>query len=276
MIKLGSAALATSLAICVWAGAAKAGEVLDRVLEAKTVTVAVGTDWGPMSHMDENHELVGYDVDVAKQIAESLGVKVKFVTPGWDLIAAGKWEGRWDIAMGQMTPTKERAEKLDFPGTYMWGPSSAIVHKDSKVTKLSDLEGKVVGVSAGTTPEAYANHNFTPSWLNARPITYQFKPGEVKTYGSSNIAFDDLRLGDGVRLDAVLADTTLANDAIKAGYPLKILEPALYNSPGDVVVQHGDKEFSEKVAAAIKKMQDDGTLTKLSLKWYGADYSKEQ
>ncbi|RDJ04524.1 transporter substrate-binding domain-containing protein [Rhizobium grahamii] len=277
MIKrLGTAALAASFAVAAWTGAANAGEVLDRVLRTKTLTVAVGTDWGPVSHLDESNELAGYDVDVAKQIAASLGVEIKFVTPGWDLIAAGKWEGRWDVAMGQMTPTKERAERMDFPATYIWGPTSAVVHKDSKATKPSDLEGKVVGVSAGTTGEAYANHNFTPAWLNAEPITYQFKPAQVKTYGANTVALDDLRLGDGVRLDAVIGDTPIAHDAIKAGYPLKILEPALFNSPGDVAIERGDKELSDKIAAAVKQMENDGTLSKLSLKWYDVDYSKEQ
>ncbi|TIT37128.1 MAG: transporter substrate-binding domain-containing protein, partial [Mesorhizobium sp.] len=263
---------AASFAIAAWTGAATAGEVLDRVQRTKTLTVAVGTDWGAGSHLDESHEFVGYDVTIAKQIAASLGVEVKFVTPSWDLIAAG----RWDVAMGQMTPTKERAEKLDFPATYIWGPTSAVIHKDSKATKPSDLEGKVVGVTSGVTGEAYANHNLAPAWLNADPITYQFKPGKVKTYGTSNVAFDDLRLGDGVRLDAVIADTSIALDAIKAGYPLRVLEPALFNSPGDIAIQRGDKEFSDKIAAAVKQMKDDGTLSRLSMKWYGVDYSKEQ
>ncbi|ESX63783.1 amino acid ABC transporter substrate-binding protein [Mesorhizobium sp. LSHC420B00] len=271
-------AAAASLAIASVAssGHANAGAVLEKVLETKTLTVAVGTDWGPISHLDENHELVGYDVDIAKQIAKSLGVEAKFVTPGWDIITGGRWEGRWDVAMGQMVPTKVRADVFDFPAVYMWGPNSAIVHKDSKATKPSDLEGKMIGVTGGTSAEAYANHSLTPAWKNASPVHYQFKPGEVKTYGTSSIAFDDLRLGEGVRLDAVLTDTTVARDAIKAGYPLRILEPALFSAPGAIAVLPGDKEFSDKIAFTIKQMKDDGTLSKLSMKWYDADYSKEQ
>ncbi|WP_353642585.1 transporter substrate-binding domain-containing protein [Mesorhizobium sp. WSM2239] len=275
-ITMVGAAASLAIASVASSGQAEAGAVLDHVLATKTLTVAVGTDWGPISHLDENHELVGYDVDVANQIAKSLGVEAKFVTPGWDIITGGKWQGRWDVAMGQMVPTKARAEVFDFPAVYTWGPASAIVHKDSKATKLSDLEGKVVGVAGGTSAEAYANHDLTPAWENASPVHYQFKPGEVKTYGTTNIAFDDLRLGEGVRLDAVLTDTSIARDAIKSGYPLRILEPALFSAPGAIAVLPGDKEFSDKIAAAIKQMKDDGTLSKLSMKWYDADYSEEQ
>ncbi|MER8524652.1 transporter substrate-binding domain-containing protein, partial [Mesorhizobium sp. M1076] len=85
---------------------ANAGEVLDRVLQTKTLTVSVGTDWQKMSSLNDQHQLAGSDVDIAEAIAKYLGVKVKFVTPGWDIIAAGKWQGRWDLAMGEMTMTK--------------------------------------------------------------------------------------------------------------------------------------------------------------------------
>ncbi|RWP55530.1 transporter substrate-binding domain-containing protein [Mesorhizobium sp.] len=271
-----AAAASLTVAAVALSAKANAGAVLDNVLATKTLKVAVGADWGPLSHLDDSHELVGYDVDVAKAVAEHLGAQIQFVTPGWDIITGGKWQGRWDLAMGAMVPTKARAEALDFPAIYFWGPNSAIVHKDSKATTPSDLEGKVVGVAGDTSAEAYANHDLKPDWQNASPVQYQFKAGQVKIYGTTKIAFDDLRLGDGVRLDAVIVDTTFARDSIKAGYPLKILEPPLFSAPGAISVLPGDKEFGDKIAAAIKKMKDDGTLSKLSTKWYDADYSKEQ
>ncbi|WP_245452077.1 transporter substrate-binding domain-containing protein [Mesorhizobium waimense] len=250
--------------------------MLDKVLESKTLTVAVGTDWGPVSRLNEKHQLEGYDVDIAKHIAKSLGVEVKFVTPGWDIITAGKWEGRWDIAMGQMTPTAARAEKFDFPAIYFYEQVFAVVQNDSKATKLADLDAKTVGVTANTTYESYANHALTADWKGGTPVTYQFKPGAVKTYASTNVAFDDLRLGDGVRLNAVITDGTSANNAISAGYPIKLLGDPLYAAPGAIAVLHGDKEFSGKIAEAIQKMKENGSLPKLSLKWYGVDYTTEK
>ncbi|ULJ74250.1 transporter substrate-binding domain-containing protein [Rhizobium gallicum] len=271
--KIGLASLAFASVVC--STVANAGEVLDRVLATKTLTVAVGTDWGAMSHLNEKHELDGDDIEIANRIAKYLGVQVKFVTPGWDLIAAGKWEGRWDLAMGQMTPTQARTKKFDFPAIYFYGPVVAVVHKDSKATKLSDLNGKTVGVGAGNITESYANHTFTPGWINAKPVHYEFTPGQVKTYGSSNVAFDDLRLGDGVRLDAVLGDDTISREAIKSGYPMKVLGQ-LFSAPGAIAVEKGDKEFSEKIGTVVNEMKKDGTLAKLSVKWFGVDYTVEK
>lgn len=256
--------------------AANAGQVLDHVLATKTLTVAVGTDWGKMSFLNDKQELDGSDVAVAKAIADHLGVQVKFVTPGWDIIAGGKWQGRWDMAMGQMTPTAARVKVFDFPAIYFYGPVSAVVHKNSKATKLSDLDGKAFGVGAGTSAESYVNHTFTPNWVAAQPIEFKFTAGKVKSYSSSITALDDLRLGDGVRLDAVVADTPIAQDAIKAGYPLKILPGTLFAAPAAIAILHGDKEFSDEIALAVKGIRDNGKLSELTMKWYGEDFSVEK
>ncbi|WP_234782300.1 transporter substrate-binding domain-containing protein [Sinorhizobium americanum] len=255
---------------------AHAGEVLDRVLSTKTLTVAVGTDWGAVSHLNDKGLLVGCDVDIANAIAKYLGVEVKFVTPGWDIIMAGNWQGRWDMAMGQMAPKKERERVFDFPANYYYEQVVAVVHRDSKTTKLADLDGKTVGALANSAYNDYANHKLNPDWKGSTPITYQFKPGAVTSYGATTMAFDDLRLGDGVRLDAVIADKVVANTAISKGYPMKILNDPLYAAPAAIAILKGDNEFSEKIAAAVKGMKDDGSLSKLSIKWYGADYSTEK
>ncbi|RVC56095.1 transporter substrate-binding domain-containing protein [Mesorhizobium sp.] len=270
--------IAAALTVVTMASSAKANAaaVLDHVLATKTLKVAVGTDWGPMSSLNDKHELDGYDVEVAKGIANYLGVQAEFITPGWDLIAAGKWEGRWDIGMGQMLPTKERAERFDFPATYFYEQAVGVLHKNSKATKPSDLNGKVVGVAAGTSSESYANQTLTPNWVGAQPIQYLFKAGQIKTYQSSNIALDDLRLGDGVRIDAIVVDRTIADNAIKNGYPVKVLSDPLFSAPGAIAIIRGDKEFSDKIAAAITQMRDNGTLSKLSIKWYGTDHTVQK
>ncbi|BAV52796.1 polar amino acid uptake ABC transporter, periplasmic binding protein (plasmid) [Mesorhizobium loti] len=267
-VSIATAAIASS-------PSAYAGEVLQRVLDAKTIKVAVGTDWGPISSLNANHELEGYDIDVAKGIAKYLGVNVEFVTPGWDLIVAGNWQGRWDIGMGQMTPTKERGEKFDFSPNYYYDTTVAVVHKDSKAKDLSDLNGAIIGVTTNTTEEQYANQKLTPNWVGAKPIEYKFKAGQVKSYANANVAFDDLRLGDGARLNAVITSGPFVETAIKSGYPFKVLG-ALMSSPAAIPMMKGDKEFSDKVAAAIKGMKDDGTLSKISMKWYGSDFTVDK
>ncbi|RWK11049.1 transporter substrate-binding domain-containing protein [Mesorhizobium sp.] len=277
MSKFRTFAAVASLAVASIAlsTAANAGAVLDRVLATKTLTAAVATDWPKQSFLNDNHELDGNDIDVVKGIAKYLGVELKFVTPSWDVIVAGNWEGRWDIAMGGMTPTKARAEKFSFPAIFTHLRSVVVVHKDSKAEQLSDLDGKTVGANLNTTDEYYVRHTLKPEWLGAKPIEFKFTPGEVKTYESYTTGLADLRLGDGVRLDAFVMSDVAAKDAIKAGNPIKQLGDTLYSAPGAIATLRGDKEFDDKVAAAIKSMKDDGTLSKLAIKWYGVDLSAE-
>lgn len=108
-------ALAASLVLGLATLPVQAGEVLDRVLEAKLLKVATDANWAPQSFVNENNEMDGFDVDVGKEIGKRLGVEVEFVTPGWDIITAGNWQGRWDMHVGSMTPTAERAKSSTSP-----------------------------------------------------------------------------------------------------------------------------------------------------------------
>lgn len=252
---------------------AQAGASLDRVMAAKTMKVATDANWAPQSFMNEKNEMDGFDVDVAKEIGKRLGVSVEFVTPGWDIITAGNWQGRWDMNVGSMTPTKKRAEVLDFPAVYYYTPAAVAVHKDSKAEKPSDLDGKSVGVTTTSTFEAYANHDLTLDAADAPSFTYEVKPSEVKSYANSTTALDDLRLGDGIRLDGVISSLPSILDAQKAGYPIKQVGKPVFYEPLAVAIDRGDKEFHDKIQATVEAMKSDGTLSKLSNKWYGVDYT---
>src|SRR3546814_2946017 len=87
------------------------------------------------------------------------GVEVESVTPSMDIITAGNWGGRWDMSVGSMTPTKQRAEVLDFPAVYYYTPAAFAVHADSEIDSLDDLNGKTIGACGGCTYDAYLNKN---------------------------------------------------------------------------------------------------------------------
>ncbi|MEO5756213.1 MAG: transporter substrate-binding domain-containing protein [Mesorhizobium sp.] len=264
---------ALSLALSLGALPAKAGAVLDRVKAAGDLKVATDANWAPQSFVNANNELDGFDVDVAKDIGKRIGVKVEFVTPGWDIITAGNWVGRWDMHVGSMTPTKKRAEIFDFPAVYYYTPAAVAVHKDSKATSLGDLDGKVIGATTTSTFEAYAKKDLTLDAAGAPAFEYKLNPKEVHSYENSTTAFDDLRLGDGVRVDAVVSSLPSINDAIKAGYPIKQVGDPVFYEPLAIAIERGDPEFSARIADAVKAMKEDGTLSTLSKKWYGVDYS---
>jgi ABC-type amino acid transport/signal transduction systems, periplasmic component/domain len=271
---LGAAMVAAITALA--AGSVQAGAVLDRVKSTGVLRVATDPAYPPQSSQKPDGTFEGFDIDVATELAKRLGAKVEFVTPAWEIITAGRWGGRWDVSVGSMTPTKERAQVLDFPAVYYYTPASFVVHKDAKYTKVEDLNGKVIGTCGACTYEFYLKHNLTIDAKGVPPFEYKVTPGEIRTYETDTNVFDDLRLGDGVRLDAGLSALPTIKGAIKAGYPLKVLGDPVFYEPLAVAIDKGDPEFAAEIKRIVDAMHADGTLSKLSIKWYGVDLTRAQ
>jgi polar amino acid transport system substrate-binding protein len=272
---VAAATVATALAGLT--GAAWAGSTLDRIHETKVIKVATSANWPPQSFLGPDNKLQGFDIDVASEIAKRLGSKVDFVTPEYGIITAGRWSSRWDLSVGSMTPTTERTRVLDFPAIYYYTPYVFAVHKDAAGTKLADLNGKIFGVEAGTTSEDYINRRLKIDAADVPPFTYDVTPGEVRTYGDSMGPLDDLRMGNGVRLNATLSALPTIVAAIKNGYPIVRVEgkPAYYE-PLAIAVDKGDEAFNSALTKIVAEMKTDGTLKQLSEKWYGADLTQVQ
>ena len=266
---IGAAALAI-------ASVAHAGATLDRVMSKKAMVVATNSGWPPQSYLDDNNQMVGFDIDVSHEIAKRLGVEVSFDTPDWATLTGGHWQGRYDVGVGSVTPTKARAQVIDFAGIYYYSPYVYVVHKDSPVKTVSDLNGKVIGVETATTSEDFMRHQLQIDAPGLPPIEYKVTAGEIRTFADSMLPFDDLRLGPGVRIDAVVAPEQTAKNAIKNGYPLRVIEGEYaFREPLVVIAEKGDAEWTAKIGEIIKAMKADGTLGTLTKKWYGADYSAD-
>ncbi len=270
------------LAFCLFIGglgsAAWAG-VLQDVLAKGELVVSTDANYAPQSFLDKDGNLIGFDIDVAKEVANRLGVKVKFVTPDWDLIVAGKWGGRWDLSIGSMTITAERAQVVDFSIPYYYTPAQFAVHKNNTTIKgLDDFAGKTVGVGSGTTYEAYLDPEQSLTIGGGEKIRYQVKGVKAKPYSTDMEAVQDLALGDGVRLDGVLTSGFVIQDAIKKGVPIRPIGDPVYYEPLAAAAdksREGNTEFINKISEVLASMHKDGTLSKLSLKWYGFDVTKK-
>jgi polar amino acid transport system substrate-binding protein len=275
MKKLAASIVAGVLAFAA-SHAAFAGETLDRVTNNKELVVATNASWPPQSFLNDENQLVGFDIDVATEIAKRLGASVRFETPDWATLTGGRWAGRYDIGVGSVTPTKARAQAIDFAGIYYYSPYVYVVNKDSTAKTVADLNGKKIGVETATTSEDFINRRLEIDAPGLPPIEYKLEPGEILTYADSMLPFDDLRLGDGVRVDAVIAPEQTAMNAIKNGYPVKTLEGEYaFREPLVVIAEKVDPEWTAKVGEIIKGMKDDGTLAALTTKWYGKDYSAD-
>ena len=254
-------------------GAAQAGAVLDSIMAKKSIMVATDANWPPQSFINDQNKMDGFDVDVAREIAKRLGVAIEFITPSWDIITAGNWNRRWDMHVGSMTPTKVRAEKLAFPAVYYYTPAAVAVHKSSKISTVAGLSGKKVGTGTGTTFELYLQGDLSIDAAGAPAFKYQISNPTIKSYETSTIALDDLRLGDGVRLDGVVSSLPVFLEAIENGYPIKVVGQPIFYEPLSVTIDLGDHELNHELEEIIAAMRKDGTLSKISVKWYGVDYA---
>jgi len=250
-----------------------AGESLDRIMSNKLLKVATAASWAPQSFINDNNKMDGFDVNVAQEIAKRLGVAIEFVTPEWAVITAGRWNGRWDMSVGSMTPTTDRAKVLSFPAVYYYTPAVLVVHNDSKAQTAADLNDKKMGACASCTFELYLQHDLTIDAEGVPAFTYDITPASILSLPNAAAVMDDLRLGDGVRLDGLVDALPAVNGAIKAGYPFKIVGDPLFYEPLAIALEKGDVELDSKISAIIDEMKADGTLTKLSNKWYAVDYT---
>ena len=252
-----------------------AGEILDRVQSKQEMVNVLMESYPPFSFLNEQNQLDGFDVDVAKAVAEKLGVKVRFETPSWDVIAAGRWNGRYDICICSMTPSKARAEVFDFPVEYYASPAVIVVNaKDERIHSAKDLNGLKVGVISASSYESYLNKGLVIEGDEDREIEYPFDFVQSAPYDTENVAFQDLALGAGVRLDAVLTNLVTAQARLQQDNRFKLAGAPLYEEPNSVAIEKGDAEWDAKVREVFAELKADGTLTRLSQKWIGADISK--
>lgn len=257
-----------------------AGDLLARICEDGVIRVSTDPAYPPQSFLnEETGEFEGFDIDVATEIAKRLGVEVAWETPEWTAITSGGWADRWDMSVGSMTVTTERAEVLHFTPAYYYTPASVAVHVDNTtVTDVAtDLDGKRIGVCGGCTYDF-----FLQKTLEIPGYTFDFviDDADIRTYDTDRTAIRDLALGDGVRLDAVISAKPTLEAAIEKGEPIKLVGDPVFYEPLSVAF---DKEapldptsLVEAVSTIIEEMHADGTLTELSMKWYGEDLTKAE
>jgi len=264
-----------SAMLLVFAGTSIAGKsALDEIYAAKTIVVSTDANYAPQSFLNDKGELEGFDVSIAKEVAKRLGVKVKFITPDWDLITAGKWGKRWDLSIGSMTPTKERKNALLFTLPYYSSPAQFAIHKDNTTIKtLADLAGKKIGIAGETTNERYLQKDLS---IEDVKIVYQdWEPGKLQTYPTDANHIEDLVLGDGARLDAIFTSKQTLAEAIRSGCgngcPLKMIGEPPYYEPLSFALDKSranSQTLVDKLNEILKSMYADGTLVKLSEKFY--------
>ena len=253
-----------------------AGGLLDKVLKAGVLKVSTDPNYAPQSVQKPDGTYEGFDIDVANEIAKRLGVpKVEFVTPGWDVITAGSWAGRWDISVGSMTITTPRQAILAFTSPYYYTPAQMTATTASGITTLDGLAGKTVCVGTATTYQ---------DWLQGKLQSVSLGPVLTPPAGGDRLRARLVRV-EGLNLDAgrkdaqgFLSSSTTIDAAITNGTPIvKVGTPVFVEQLAASMDKAGPdpSDFQTAVSKIIDDMHADGTLTAMSMKWFKADLTQK-
>ena len=248
-----------------------AHNLLDEVKRRGVLVIATDPNYKPQSFREPDGDWVGFDVDVGREVAKRLGVKPQFEASAFDQVTAGSWGGRWDVHVGSMSITDARTHVLWFTEPYYFTPASFAVRDDSTAKTVNDFGGKRIGVAIATTYEDYLNGKM--------PTAREKAPSHstVITYPTDTLALDDLAGANKNRLDAAMSALPTIHAAVAAGLRLRVIDPPVFEDSLAIDLDRKSPLQSAPLLWAIDgiihDMHRDGTLSRLSQKWYGIDIS---
>ena len=228
--------------------------------EAGTFVLGLDDSFPPMGFRDvENDEIVGFDIDVAKEVTKRLGLTLKLQPIDWSQNINELNATTIDCIWNGFTINEERAGKVLFSDPYLRNRQVIVVMANSDITELSDLAGKVVAVQAESSAVKALDKN--PELKASIKELAEFKDNVT--------AMMDLEAGIS---DAVLMDEIVAEYTIKEmNKPFVVLEEALAPEEYGIGFRKEDEELCKKVNDALHEMAEDGTLAKISEDWFGTD-----
>ncbi len=222
-----------------------------------TFTVALTGKYPPFSFYNESGDLVGFDVDVSKEVARRLGLKPEIITTEWDGILAGLLAKRYDAIIGSMAITPEREKKVNFSRPYYVSGAQLFIHQNDRerIHSIDDLPASArVGVVLGTTFEHYLTQNYPDL--------------EVVTYKSDVYNFQEM-LNE--RLVGFVSDRLVGMYQIKkAGMPFVPAGPLLYKERMGIPVHPDRTDLLRRINQALLAMEQDAFFDTLHEKWFGS------
>lgn len=224
------------------------------------VTVGFDDTFVPMGFKDDNGKVVGFDIDLAKEVFKRLDVKVKFQPIDWSMKETELNSGKIDLIWNGYTITDERKQKVAFTKPYIQNRQIIVTLADSNIKKKSDLAGKVVTAQNGSS---------SLDAINKEPdLAATFKDGEPQLFDTNNEALMDLEAG---RTDAVVADEIMAKYYIakRGEKKYKVLGDDFGKEEYGIGMRKSDTELLEKVEKALEDMRSEGVYSDIYKKWFG-------
>jgi polar amino acid transport system substrate-binding protein len=257
-----------------------ADDLLSEIEARGTIRVSTDANYAPQSYLDESGNFIGFDVDVATEIADRLGVDIEFVTPDWDLITAGNWGAQWDMSVGSMTVTTARQEVLDFAEpAYYFTPAQFAAAEGSGIESLADIDGQAVCVGLSTTYETWLSGDLESLGLPESSF-YADPPANVSItpLQTDNDCFQSIQAGRD-EFSVFLTSNTVIQAAIDGDVPVyRVGSPVFSENLAvafDKSSELSDATLVARVSEIIAEMHADGTLSELSMKWFDEDITAD-
>ena len=222
--------------------------------------LVVGTDaaYAPFESQNEKGEIVGFDIDIVKAVAQKAGLEVKFVNTPWEGIFNALKQGDRDLLVSSITITDERKQTMDFSAPYFDAHQLIAVRADSKVARFDDLKTLKVGVQTGTTGDEAISR-----------LQGKTSPN-IKRFESTPLALSELATGG---IDAVVADNGVVVNYVKnnAGSRFRTVnDPAFTPEQYGIAVRKGNAALREKLDKGLAAIRADGTYDRIYAQYLGA------
>ena len=259
ILTLGLAAILTGV-LATGTVAYAADDELSQIQESGLLKVGVEGTYPPYTYHDEDGELTGFDVEVAKAIADKLGVEADFTESAWDSLLAGIDSGRLDTVINAVSITDERSEKYDFAGPYFYITQQIVVSKDNDdIVDMDSLNGKKM---ANTATTAYLDL--------------------LEDAGASlvqiNTADEAVSLISSGRADFTTFNSVVFNEYLQqhpdANLKVAFVIPNVVDEYG-VPVKKGETALYDAIQSALDELKEDGTLSQLSMDYFDTDFTQE-
>lgn len=223
-----------------------------KLVKEGTLTMATNAQFPPYEYYD-GQEIIGIDADIAKAIADKMGLELKIEDMEFDSIITAVSTGKADLGLAGMTVDPDRQKNVDFSDPYATGVQVIIVKEDSTIAKPDDLKGKKIGVQLSTTGDIYA--------------TDDFGKDSVVQYNKGSDAVMALTQG---QVDAVIIDNEPAKSFVEANKGLKILDTKYATENYAACIAKDNTGLTKAVNKALAELKADGTLQKIVDKYIKA------
>ncbi len=232
---------------------------LQAIMDQGYIVLGLDDTFAPMGFRDENNEIVGFDIDLAKEVASRLGVELKLQPIEWDSKVLELQSGNIDMIWNGLTITEERKENINFSKPYFNDRQVIIVLIDSPVNAKADLEGTQVGVQIESTAAAAVEGD----------AEFAATLEEVVQYSSFNEVYMGVQSGI---LDAMVVDELSGRYAIgKNPGIFRVLEDTYGDEQIGIGFRKGEDELRDKFDEILDQMAEDGAGGEISEKWFGED-----